>query len=376
VIWFSIAVVMVLAALALYKLFPRHHPVLANPYPQKFQRNLASAVVAKTSPQQDHYLNLAKQDIALAQKNGSLPKQILSFQLQWQMTSDNLHHIARERAPLLLSNFGQFPNAQPTAIAASPSMVLVLDAGRKSVFSVRPYSTSNPDLVVQDGESDSGFTVGMPTQVATDGSSLLILDEHNVLVRDAAGTKTATSLAQPTQTPEKVVAMGSLDPDVYLLDVANGQLWRYPAAVSAFSPPPAGYFTPPTASTPNLSHAVSFAFDQSALYILQGDGTVQKFDLQANPQQFTIHLHTPLNKPVSIFTEPGLNYVWIADPANGRILQLDKSGGFVRAFRSGTSAMDFHHILSLAVSPDGRLMYVLCGSTTGGKLFQFPVPLH
>lgn len=371
VIWFSIAVVFVLAVVAGYLYFHRpHRAVAANPYPKKFNHNIALAVAAKNPSVQDAYLSRARQDITLAREFGSKPKALAGMRLRWQMTSDDLHHVARQRAPLLLSNFGQFPGAQPTEIAASPSMVLVLDAGRKSVFSVTPYSTSNPALILQDGETDSGFTIGMPKHIATDGATALVLDDHNVLVRDAAGVKTAASLPQITQTPQNVVTLGTSDPDVYLLDTANNQLWRYPSAVSGFNPEPAEYFTPGTPNTPTLTHAVWFAFDQNALYILQGNGSVQKFDLQANPERFAVNLHTPLQKPLSIFTGPGLNFVWIADPANSRIVQFDKSGSFIRTFRSGTAEMDFSQIRSFAVSSDGHTMYVLCGA----KLFAFPVP--
>jgi hypothetical protein len=94
-----------------------------------------------------------------------------------------------------------------------------------------------------------------------------------------------------------------------------------------------------------------------------------KYDYAVNPQKFIKPgLKTPLTNPVGFTTGKGLNYVWIADPANGRILQLDKSGNFVRTYRSAASSMNLHQISSISISTDGKTLFVL----TNGKIFDFP----
>jgi hypothetical protein len=145
-------------------------------------------------------------------------------------------------------------------------------------------------------------------------------------------------------------------------------VWRYPQAVNGFNPPASEYFTP---QTPNISHGVSIAFDKTALYILQAGGSVLKFDLQANAQKFTIHVPTAIatpTRPTAMYTDVNLDSVWIADPADGQILQLDKSGNYIRSYQSG-SGVDLHHIASFAIGPAGNAIYVLSGK----KLYDFPV---
>jgi hypothetical protein len=365
--WLLIFLVCIVLAGGVGYLYYRHrHPAtVANPYPAKAELRLKQARAATTPQSQDRYLALAQTDISLASQHGASPRRISRLKHDLQVTHDLLHHIVRIASSLLLSDFGKFPNAQPTGIAIAPNLVFVLDTGRKGVFSLTPNATSNPSLIAQTGDQYSGFTVGVPQQLATDGTTALVLDDHNVLVRDAAGVKTATSLTQQGQT-QKIVAIVASDPDVYLLDTASNQIWRYPTAVTGFNPAGAAYFVPP--STPDLTHAVSLAMDGSSLFVLQGDGQVLKYDYQANRQPFTVSLRLPLRRPTSIFTTATLPSVWIADPANGRILQLSKTGQYLRTYVSA-SPMDLSQLRSFGVSSGGHVMYVL----TGSKLYDFSV---
>ncbi|HEX8917499.1 MAG TPA: hypothetical protein VF898_03270 [Chloroflexota bacterium] len=368
VVWFGIAAVMVLiaATAAVYYLNHRHK-ALADPYPGYVRRDLALAAGAKSFAVQDQYLAKARNNLRLARLSGASARTVRTLTIQLQQTSDSLNRITRVYTPLLLNNFGQYPNAQPAEIATAPGMVYVLDAGRKSVFSLTANAASNPSTVAQSGEVDNGFTFGVPQHLATDGTTVLVLDDHNTLVRDNAGTKTATSLSQGAP-QEKIVALSTNDPDVYTLDTLGNQVWRYPDGVSGYNPSPNAYFTP---STPHISDARGLAFDGTDLFILKANGTVLKFDMAANAQQFNANsgLRRPMNNPVSLYTDRNLPYVWVADPTNQRIVQFDKSGNYVRSYVSGTSTMPLGQIKSLSIGPAGKTIYVLAGS----KIFAFQV---
>jgi len=376
VIWLGAVAVTVLAAAAVIIFYLHHRStgVAVKPYATYAARDIVLAQQSKTPTLQDLYLGKARNYIRLAQLHGTSARRVAQLNQSLQSTSDSLHHIARVTSPTLLSDFARFPGAQAAEVAAGPGILFVLDTGRHSVFSLAPSPLAGPNEIVKAGEIDNALTVSNPQQLAVNGSTALVFDDHNVLVRYTAGTKSATSLVQPSQTPEQVVAIGSSAPDVYVLDKANNELWRYPNGLTYFNPPPSAFFTPNTPGTPNLNSAVSFAFDDKYLYVLRSDGSLLKFDiLQANPQKFTPPdsvLHTPLRNPTELFTSVGLNYVWVGDPANGRILQLDKSGNYVRTYRSsGGSGMDLHQMKSFTVGPEGHTMYVLAGT----RLFSFGV---
>jgi hypothetical protein len=367
-IWVGVVACFLLFAVAaaLY-LRHRHTPTVAvNPYPKLVQKDLRLALAATAPGAQDGYLAKARSNLSLASQHGSTKTYVARMQTKISTAADSLHHITREVHPVTLTDFSKFPQAHPVQIATSPGLVFVLDTGRKSVYSVTPNATSNPGLVVQAGETDSGFTIGLPRQLATAGSTALVLDDHSVLVRASGTSKTATSLTAGAQNL-KVAAIANTGADVYLLDTGSGQLWRYQYGVAGFNPPPQAFFT---SNKPDLTHARSLAFDSSSLYVLSTTGSVRKFDINtANPQPFTVHARTPLRAPSAVFTDVGLNNVWVADPPTGRIVQLDKAGNYQRTYMSAASSMDLSKIDSIAVGPAGNTLYVL----SGAKLYDFPV---
>lgn len=366
-VWLGVVVCFLVFAIAIVLYIRHRKPAVAiNPYPKLVQKDIRLALATKTPGLQDSYLAKARTNLTLAAQHGSTRTYVQRMQTKIVTTSDTLHHITREVNPVTLTDFNKFPQARPTQIATAPGLVFVLDAGRKSVFSVAPNATSNPALVVQAGETDSGFTVGVPQQLASAGTTALVLDDHNVLVRANGTAKTATSLTAGAQNL-KVGAIANTGADVYMLDTGSGQLWRYQYGVAGFNPPPQAFFT---SNKPDLTHAKSLAFDSSSLYVLDTSGTVRKFDINtANPQPFTIHAPTRLKAPSTVLTDVGLNNVWIADPPTGRIVQFDKAGNYQRTYMSSTSAMKLTRIDSIAVGPAGNTLYVLSGS----KLFDFPV---
>jgi hypothetical protein len=367
-VWGSIAALLVVAVIAGVIAYEKlaGHKAHSNPYIALVATDLKKARSATTAANQDYYLGKARHNITLAQQNGASPAWVSAQRAKLRTTSDALHHVTRESLATLLTDFSKFAGSNPSQIAVAPGIVYVADPGRKALLSVEAKPGANPVEVAQAGDVYNGFTMSVPKYVAVDGSIALTLDDKNVLVRDNAGNKSAVSLPQQAQKAATFVAMSTSDPDVYLLDTANSQVWRYPYAVSSFSPSPAAYWD---ANPPNLSDGVSLAFGKALLYILKANGTILKFDFQSNPLKFTVNLRTPLTSPVALYTDPAQHWIWVADPQHKRIVQLDPEGGYSRTYVSSTSSMDFSKIRSIAVGPDGNTIYVL----TGTKLFDFPV---
>lgn len=376
VIWASAVGVIVVAALAAFIYLRRHHApasVASNPYPSKVRQDIALASGAKTASQQDYWLGRAQANIRHARAYGHIRASTLAaLQSRWQTTSDGLHHVTREYSPITLSNFASVSNANPSEISALPGQVFVLDRGRNSVFSISTNggSTSGPSEVTRSGEIVSTLTIGNPVHMTADTrtpGTVLILDDKNQIVRDSSNAKTATPLTQPSQAALHPVGIATSDPDVYVLDPANNQVWRYALGVTGYNPLFQPYFD---VVKPTLTRAVSFVLDGTDLYVLGSDGIVQKFDYQENPQPFHMpKLTAPLHNPTEIFTEAGTNWIWIADPSNRRIVQLDKSGNYVRSYVSGNSGMDFSRLRGFTVGPAGNTIYAVAGS----QVFQFPV---
>jgi len=355
-VWASAAVFLLLVAASLYKFLSRPHAVATAPnYIALINRDVTQARRATTVPLQERYLQKARTDIRVARRGGTDPRKLQALSATVQTISDNLHHITRLTNPPVLTDFAKIPNARPTQIATAPGLVFILDSGGHKVFQVTPNSPpANPTQIVTAGETDNTFTIGNPTLLASDGATALVLDDHNVLVRDNAGNKTVTSLVQSAPI-EKIVQMTTLNPDVYLLDSASGQLWRYPGGVTQYNPLSQPYWD---TNKPDLSHGIAAAFDGTSLYLLRQDGSILKYDLSANLQRYNVAVQPALHNPTAMFTGPGEKYIWVADPVHNRVVQLDRFGAFVRAYASPA----FSQIQSISVGPAGNTLYVLAGA--------------
>jgi len=107
---------------------------------------------------------------------------------------------------------------------------------------------------------------------------------------------------------------------LYLLDPNNNQLYKHEPTTDGFAKGTAWLKT-----TLSINKAVSFAIDGN-VYILQNNGQILKF-LKGQKQDFNpAVLETPLNKPTKIKTEIDSDYLYILDPANKRLVVLDKEG--------------------------------------------------
>jgi len=66
-----------------------------------------------------------------------------------------------------------------------------------------------------------------------------------------------------------------------------------------------------------------------------------------------------------IFTLPGLSYLHLLEPAQKRIVILNKSGQIIKQFQSEK----FDNLLDFAVSEDGKTIWLL----NGLKLYQIKI---
>lgn len=362
VIWFAAAAVCVFAVLAAYLAIKhfRGHTVAVNPYPAEVRQDLRRALHPASFDYRKHELALATENLSLAKQGGASAATLRSLKADIASASDVVYGITRVAAPVVVGKF-----QQPSEIATGATSLIVLDPGKGAADSVQQNSTAAPTQIVTSGEVDGPATIAKLTQVATAGSVALVLDQNNELVRDDNGTKTVTLLQKASAT-QSVAGMINSGADVYLLDPAGSQIWKYANAVSLDNPAPTPFFP---SGGPNLGKAVSFTMDDTSIYILQSNQTILKYDLLAHQQAFNLNLHVPLVHPDAVFTDVGLKYIWIADPGAGRIVEVDKSGNYVRSYASSNAAMNLHQLKSIAVQPDGKTLYALAGN----QVFRFGI---
>lgn len=112
--------------------------------------------------------------------------------------------------------------------------------------------------------------------------------------------------------------------NLYVLDRENSLIYRYPGTPSGF-----GEKTEWLAPGINLdlSEVVDWSIDGS-VWILKKDGSILKLEL-GSPKGFRlVNTDKPLINPKAIFIQDELEYLYILDSGNQRILVVDKDGNY------------------------------------------------
>jgi hypothetical protein len=144
--------------------------------------------------------------------------------------------------------------------------------------------------------------------------------------------------------------------NIYVLDSKQNQILKFVQTDSGFSK--TNYFA---STQPDLSKAVSMAID-SSIYVLSSDGTVAKYT-KGNAENFSLTgIDKPLANPTGIFTNAGVDNIYILDNGNSRVVVFDKTGSYKAQYQADVikSAKDFE------VLEKDKKIYVL----SGGKVYE------
>jgi hypothetical protein len=240
------------------------------------------------------------------------------------------------------------PDSDPAGVIIQGSRVFLLDTGLDQVvrFDLDEVSGLIPDttggLLMERGQPlpDGQLTGEMTDMAWADAggarttSNLLVLDSNdNLLQVDNTGEVRPLPVAN-RETWDTPRLIESYNGNLYVLDAGSGRILRYLPTSDGYSNPPENYFE--NDATLDLSRAVDMAIDGN-IWVLYRDGTVQTF-FQGRQQAFELEPppDTQLIQPQALFIGPDAGTaqnLYIVDSGNGRILEYDKTGQYLRQFR-------------------------------------------
>jgi hypothetical protein len=145
---------------------------------------------------------------------------------------------------------------------------------------------------------------------------------------------------------------------LYILDAAADRILKYAPTGDTYDSPPTDYFQPEISV--ELGNTVDMAID-GHIYVLLADGDILRFaGGQQEPFSVSGLLDHELQNPTAIFTSPEVEYVYVADAGNERVVQLDKEGGFVRQFRPARASEEaVQNLQDVFVNETGGELLVL-----------------
>lgn len=266
-----------------------------------------------------------------------------------------------------------------TRTVVSGESVFVLDKAPNAVYrfvfgsaladSVKPASDKP---VVQKGDPAGEKTVGdlvdmtwVEAATASQRSMLHVLDATGELMGydEVFGQKRLALNKTGWVTPQLMAGyMGNL----YIADPGANQVWKYAPTANGYEGEPVGWFA--ADKKPDMSGVVSLAID-GHIWLLHSDGRLLKF-LSGEQRPFAwADLPTPLNNPTALAMSEDGDRLYVADPANARIIEATKEGKFLRQFRAreGELLRDVRHLF---LDEAKGAFYIL----TSNQLYKADVP--
>ncbi len=152
------------------------------------------------------------------------------------------------------------------------------------------------------------------------------------------------------------VEIASYYDNIYILSPMENQIYKYSTLGGSSYSSASGYIDSP--GNIDMSDATSITIDGS-IYITKNDGSVYSF-IQGAHSEYTIknipEPYSTLANPSQIYTNEDLDYLFILDPGNKRILQINKeSGEYMKQF----VGEDLENIDSFEVNDKIKTIYIL-----------------
>jgi hypothetical protein len=189
-------------------------------------------------------------------------------------------------------------------------------------------------------------------QAEGDTGRLLVLDDQRHLFSLTPGGTAAPLVLRDSQEWGSLDGAASYGGNLYVLDVASNQVWRYPPTDSGFDSERSGIL-----GDADLSGAEGLVVDGD-VYLLTKNGGVRRFAHGAEEPVALAGIDRGLLAPSSI-TPDGQGGLLVVDRGNKRLVSLSASGDFRAQFVSRT----FTDIRSAAVDSEAGLLYVLVGDS-------------
>ncbi len=191
-------------------------------------------------------------------------------------------------------------------------------------------------------------------------NSLLFFSDPNVLLfpKDSAWREIILQKPFADFNFDKFVVFNS---NIYFLDKKSGEIIKYSLS------PDRDYLLPDlwlSIQTKKPLEAKSMAIDGS-IWVLTQDNKILRYYQGFLKENIPIDFFPPLKNPIKIWTSQFNSYLYILEPAQNRIIIIDKKGGIIKQFQSE----QFDNLLDFTVSENGKTIWLLNGPKVYRLLF-------
>ncbi len=241
----------------------------------------------------------------------------------------------------------------PQSVVVGGGAVWFTETGRGRLFRIPLADGRVPVEVYRAGITYAGVTARDPVSIAwdTEAQRLLLLDAGRGLFSiSAASTAPVPVPLRGSGKLRSAVAIAIYLSNLYILDPAGGEIWRYLPASNGYDSERTGMLGGIDIGTATglVVHTDVYVMDQ---------GRLRRFSGGREIESLLDGIDVPPKAPVALVEDNQRGLLFLADRGNKRIVVSDRTKLFVRQYRHPS----FGDLRGLAISTDGSRLYVLAG---------------
>ena len=281
-----------------------------------------------------------------------------------QRKANIVHAIFVRHTVRLVTRFSA-PNLGLTELADGGANLYALDSKGQRIYSYDPSRPSvGPKRIASPGDGFPPLTsppvvFGMIWHLTAEDNIAVAIDRgYKVIFGNPNTTPTASyqSLVAPSNSAN-IVGIASYGGNLYLLDASGGQIWKYfDDGLGGFIQSPSPWLT--VADPHLLSDADSVAVAHNAIYVSKASGEILKF-VEGRQTPFSGAMPVHLPSLSQVFARQDLNTIFLVDASDGKIVEVDTSGAYIRTIELPRRVVPGMHQISL--SGNGKTIYFLSG---------------
>ncbi len=165
-----------------------------------------------------------------------------------------------------------------------------------------------------------------------------------------------------------IQAMSGFAGGLYLLDTKTKGIYYYPPTKNGYESEP--YIIVDARTKVDLAKSLDIALDGN-LYVLEGEGTIKRFNREGRPFDFAAELlDGPIKGPRSLFASANTRSLYVVDTKGERVIQFSPEGKLQRQFKAAGNSASFKDLRDIFVDEAGRKMYLLARKSL--SVFEIP----
>ncbi len=319
-----------------------------------------SAGAAPGVAQKRALLNRAQADLVEARTLRPADPQLatLGAQLTSEVQSlDQVHQLAGTQELIDLAN--TTIAAQSVNEIVSAGRIYVLDANSGKIFAFDPHASPPSDTpVFQPGMEVESIRTGLAAHIAVAPPAgghlglVYVLDSNRRLFAlDDSGTLRTVGVAKADMW-KSARAIADDGRNLYVLDGAGNQIWRFDGSDAGFTSPPT-----PLVAKADLTDAVQLSV-AGHVYVGTANGKLQMVSNGRLEPARVAGLDHPLMSPQPPVVDPASSMLLVADTANDRIVVSSADGTYQYQYVGAA----LQGLRVIAVDQTSGLLYALCGA--------------